>query len=242
MLKKSLWAVSLLAFLVGCDEGGSTHNGDKGPSNSGVSRTSFSADSALGTSGYSRSQSVEIESVASITTNGLVMDIALSEDENVAYLASGEGGIEIIDISDPEAPSLVKSYDFKEYISFVEVKDGRLYAADMYQRQAPYFKLYAFNTYDPYRPSYIGYDNAQYGVGHSRVKRGDYLFEVGQGGLQIHRAYNSVYYPVGSYDIPNTSYAVAVSGNYIFVANGHDGLRIFRADNIGGREGRVHTN
>ena len=234
-MKKNILSLVAVAFLVGC--GGSGNNdGSIGPSSSDYSRGSITS---YGYNDSYQAQSVEVESVGYITTNGTVVDIALSDDGMVAYLASGEGGLEVIDISIPESPRLVDSYDLREYINYVEVADGRVYAANVYQRQEQYFKLYAFDTYNPYKPQYIGYDNGQNGVGHSRVKVGNYLYEVGQGGLQIHRDYQSVYYPVGGYDIAGTSYAVAVRGNYIFIANGHDGLRILRA-NVGGVVGHVH--
>ncbi len=234
-MKKYILSLVAVAFFVGCDGGSGNNDGSIGPSSSDYSRgsvTSYSYDDY-------QAQTVDIESVGYITTNGTAVDIALSDDGMVAYLASGEAGLEVIDISIPESPRLISSEDLPEYINYVEVANGRVYAANVYQRNEQYFKLYAFDTYNPYDLEYLGYDNAQDGVGHSRVKVGNYLYEVGQGGLEIHREYNSIYYPVGSFYIPGTSYAVAVRGNYIFIANGHDGLRVLRA-NVGGAVGRVH--
>jgi hypothetical protein len=234
-MKNYIVALATVAFLVGCDGGSGNNDGSIGPSSSDYSRGGLTS---YGYGDY-QAQTVEIEAISYITTHGTVVDIALSDDGMVAYLASGEGGLEVIDISIPESPRLVYSYDLPEYINYVEVRDGRVYAANVYQRQERYFKLYAFDTYNPYNPQYIGYDNGQNGVGHSRVKVGNYLYEVGQDGLAIHHEYNSIYYPAGSFYIPGTSYAVAVRANYIFIANGHDGLKILRA-NVGGTVGHVH--
>jgi hypothetical protein len=233
-MKKYILSLVVVASLVGCDGGSGDNDGSIGPSND----YSRGAISSYSYDDY-QAQTVEIESVGYITTNGTVVDIALSDDGMVAYLASGESGLEVIDISIPESPRLIHSYNLQEYINYVEVENGRVYAANVYQRNEQYFKLYAFDTYNPYNPQYIGSSNAQSGVGHSRVKVGSYLYEVGQDGLAIHREYKSTYYPAGSYYIPGTSYAVAVKGNYIFIANGHDGLRVLRA-NVGGTVGRVH--
>ena len=234
--KMTKYILSLVAVILfsGCD-GSGNNDGSIGPSSSDYSRASVSS---YGNTRYD-ARNVEIESVGYITTNGTAVDIALSDDGMVAYLASGEGGIEVIDISIPESPRLMSSQDLPEYINYVEVANGRVYAANVYQRNEQYFKLFAFDAYNPYDLQYIGYDNAQDGVGHSRVKAGNYLYEVGQDGLQIHREHASIYHPVGNFYISGTSYAVAVKGNYIFIANGHDGLRVLRAS-VGGAVGRVH--
>jgi hypothetical protein len=227
MIKNIMIAGMVLAGLVGCGFEGAKGNGEKGPTHVGI-RSEVALlnhhDEIL-----HDSDKVQIESVSSITTNGTVVDIALSSDGNVAYLASGEGGLEVIDISNPERPRLIYSYDLPEYINYVQVDNNRLYAANLYQSTARYSKLYAFELYDRYQPQYTGYAQAQYGVGHSRVKKGDYLYEVGQEGLQIHKSVRSIYYAVGEYYLHGSSYAVAVRGDYIFVANGRGGLRILKA-------------
>jgi len=232
-MQRVILSVLLLGFLVGCGDIGNS-DGKKGPTSTG---------SRVGLSSYGgdryEARKVDIQALSYITTNGTALDIALSDDAMVAYVASGEGGLEVIDISIPEYPRLVHSYDLPEYVNYVEIKDGRVYVANMLQKQAQYFKLYAFDTYNPYEPAYLGYDNGSNGVGHSRVKKGTYLYEVGQEGLQIHKENDSVYYPAGSYYLHGTSYAVAVHKNYIFIANGRDGVRVLKTD-VTEYVGRVH--
>jgi len=235
-MKRSIFLLVAIGMLVGCGYESKPTKGAKGPSavenrNLGLFNHDYSYESDI--------YKVEVESVANITTHGTVVDIALSPDGNIAYLASGEGGLEVIDISIPESPRLVHSYDLDEYVNYVQVTDGRVYVANLFQSQAAYNNLYAFALFDPYKPKYIGYSKARHGVGHSRVKQGKYLYEVGQEGLQIHHASpNSIYYPAGGYYLHGTSYALAVHNNYIFVANGRDGLRILRA-NTGALSGHM---
>ena len=238
-MKKSITFVATLVLisLIGCDGGDSNNNGQKGPSNIGV-RHELGALNESYHDRYRYEDSVQIESIWEIITEGIALDVVISKDGRVAYVASGEAGLEVIDISDPENPRLEYSYDLPEYVNHVELREGKLYVANMLQTQARYNKLYAFTMYNPHRPEYYGSSEVTHGVGHSRVKKGSYLYEVGQEGLQIHKDVHSTFYPVGRYDLDGTSYAVAVKGQYIFVANGRNGLRVLKA-NVGGRVGKV---
>lgn len=233
MVKNSL-ILALIALLSGCG-GDSVRDGSEGPSSSSSTRISTSG---VSSSSYS-SVSVQIEAVKRFNTEGVAVDIALSEDGRIAYIASGNGGLEVIDVSDPEYPHLIYSYDLPEYVNFVEVEDGVVYVAYVPEGLQSYYSVHAFDVYNPYRPYYIGSSQGQSGVGHSSVVRGDYYFEVNSAGLEVFKSFDGRSYDkVGSYYLHDSAYALALYDNYVFIANGRVGLTILKT-NVGGRVGTV---
>jgi hypothetical protein len=185
--------------------------------------------------GYVRD--VDTRRVSNFTTEGTAVDIALSKNGNIAYLASGDGGLEVIDVSDPENPRYIKSYDLFEYTNYVEVKDDIVYAAYVTENTRPYMDIKAFDISNPYNPVYIGSNDYRSSVAHYRVKSNNYMIETNDDGIAIFQADGRSYVKAGSYNLGDHAYAVAVKNNYIFVANGRDGLTILRS-NIGGSSGR----
>ncbi len=191
------------------------------------------------TSEYDRGsfRTSQIELIKNYTLEGTAVDIALSKDKNVAYIASGEGGLEIVDISNPYAPKYIDSVDLVEYANYVKVIDDRVYVGYITENTRPYMDLKVFDINNPYYPKYIGTNQNRSTVAHYRAKRGDILVETNDEGVAIYRANGDHYSLSGEYSLGDHAYAVALKGNYILVANGRDGLTILRSD-IGGNSGR----
>ena len=223
MIKNSLLVVLVVLFS-GCG-GDSVRDGSQGPTANSYARISSSAYHA----------DIKVEAVKRFNTEGVAVDITLSEDGSIAYIASGSGGLEVIDVRDPEHPHLIYSYDLPEYVNYVEVEDGMVYVAYVPEGLQSYYRIHAFDVYDPYNPYYIGSADGQSGVGHSSVSSGDYYYEVNGEGLEIFSGAQKV----GSYYLHDSAYALALHDNYIFIANGREGLTILKT-NIGGRIGTVH--
>ncbi len=228
MIKNSL----LIAFIVlfsGC--GDSVRDGSQGPTSSSYARISSTG---MG-SEYDATMDVEIEAVKRFNTEGVAVDIALSEDGSIVYIASGDGGLEVIDVSNPEYPHLIYSYNLPEYVNYVEVKDDVVYVAYVSEGLQSYYSVHAFDVYNPYNPYYIGSGKSQNGVGHSSAVSGAYYYEVNSEGLEIFKDYDKV----GSYYLHDSAYALAIYNNYVFIANGREGLTILKT-NVNGVVGQVH--
>jgi len=223
MIKSSLF-VALVVVVVGCG-GESVRDGSQGPTSSSHTRISSNA----------YHTEVSIEAVKRFNTEGVAVDIALSEDAHVAYIASGFGGLEVIDVSNPENPHLISSYDLPEYVNYVEVEDGKVYVAYIPTGLESYYQVHAFDIDNPYHPNYIGSVKGQSGVGHSSGALGEYDYEVNEEGLEIFRGFQKV----GSYYLHDSAYALALHSNYVFIANGREGLTILKTD-IGAREVTIH--
>ncbi len=234
MIKNSL-LVALIVLFAGCG-GDSVRDGSQGPTSTSNARIS-----STGVSGsYHTTVDVEIEAVKRFNLEGVAVDIVLSEDGRVAYIASGDGGLEVIDVSDPAYPHLLYSYDLPEYVNYVEVKDDVVYVAYVSEGLQRYYSVHAFDVYNPYHPYYIGSAESQNGVGHSSAMVGSYYYEVNSEGLEIFQDYDGrSYEKVGSYYLHDSAYALAIHNNYVFIANGRVGLTILKT-NIGGRVGQVH--
>jgi hypothetical protein len=231
-MQKNIFLLLVAIFMIGC-EGDGVHDYSKGPSSSTSTTGRINSMAVEDASYYHRS--VSIEAIKRFNLNGVAVDIALSDEGDIAYIASGDGGLEVVDVSNPYAPTLLYSYDLPEYVNYVEVEDGIVYVAYIPEGLRSYYRVYAFDVYDPYRPDFLGSRQGKSGVGHNRVRRGEYLYEVGSEGLEIFYAGKRV----GAYYLHDSAYALALSNNYIFIANGRVGLTILKSD-IGGREGKVH--
>lgn len=59
-----------------------------------------------------------------------LMDVACMD--TIAYGANNEGGTVILDISDPVAPQVVRTYETPTYVTAVSAQDGYIFASDVY--------------------------------------------------------------------------------------------------------------
>jgi len=180
-----LFTLFLLLFgFYGCETSGSlTVGGDI---------TASSTQSTPKASSFVTLSNPSLQEVSNFGISGIAVDITLSEDGRVAYIASGSNGLEIIDVSDPMHPFLIKSYDLDPYINrYLGTIEGNL--------NRPHTSLiednYLFTVTDEGLAIYdmrLGVDEgllAEYSAGDSVYAfalRGEYLYLAnGNWGLTI---------------------------------------------------------
>jgi hypothetical protein len=147
------------------------------------------------------------------------------------YVAAVEGGLLTFDIEKPYAPDLVDSDDTPGQAWGVAVAGGFVYVADGYDGG-----LRVFNIFTPSNPQYEymvdtrGDASGVAVVGNlAYVANGDP--QIGQPGLlvvdiELRRVVNGA-------ETGLDSYALAVAGDYVFVADRIDGLQVVHRTNMG---------
>ena len=153
-----------------------------------------------------------------LSTFGSSSDVVLSG--NYAYVAAGSDGLQILNVSNPSAPSLVGSCDTSGTARAVDVVGNYAYVADDLSG------LQIIDISNPADPLRVGgYDTSGNARGLDVAGGYAYVADVG-GGLQIidvHNPANPVL--LGHYSVPNCRFAdVAVSGNHAYVSDGYLGL------------------
>jgi hypothetical protein len=145
----------------------------------------------------------------------IVQGVAVAGD--YAYLADGSGGLHIINVSDPAAPTEVGLHDTPGNAYSVAVAGDYAYVADGSSG------LRIINASEPANPTEVGfYDTA--GNAYSVAVAGDYVYVAdGPDGLRI----IDVSQPANPTEVGfyGAWGSVAVAGNYAYVADG-SGLRI----------------
>ncbi len=146
--------------------------------------------------------------------------------DRFAFVAQEEAGMQIVDVSDPENPTLEKVVSTLGEAMAVTVVDqpGGKFAYLV----AGSAGLIIIDVSDPGSPVTLGnYDTpgTAYGVA---VTEELVLIADGESGLRIVDASNpDLPVGVGAYDTPGMAYDVAVLDNYAFVADGAAGLWVF---------------
>ena len=135
---------------------------------------------------------------------------------DLAYVADGEGGLVILNVSTPSSPSQVGAYDTPGQAYDLEVQGSYAYVADGSQG------LRILNVTNPAAPSEAGYyttPSAAYGLavsGAHAYVASEYhdliVVDVGTPGFPVE---------VGRYDDPMLGYATGVdaAGDYLYVAD-----------------------
>lgn len=172
------------------------------------------------------STSVDIEFINEVGLNSSALDIALSSDGKFAYIASGDSGLHVLDISNPQYPELIGTHDTYGYVNHVEVIGNIAYVSFVADTWDNYESINAFNVRYPYDIEYLGYHEGYKSNNHQNIEiYGKYIFIANQ----------SLY--VSSLDGNHqnsyrlfTPYALAVNKGFVYVANGIDGISILKID------------
>jgi hypothetical protein len=175
----------------------------------------------------SDSISTDIEFVKTIGVNGNALDIALSDDGDFAYIASGDYGLQVLDVSNPSYPKLIGTYDAYGYVNHVEVIDNIVFVSYVATTWENYERLNAFDITYPYNVEYLGYYEGYKSNNHKFAQTPNLYYHLTDNAIFLTskddgREQNS--YPL--YD----PYAFALSGGYIFVANGREGVTILKTE------------
>ncbi len=168
---------------------------------------------------------IDIEYVNTVGLHGYALDIALSDDGEFAYIASGDRGLEVLDISDPSKAKLIGTYDSYGYVNHVEVVGDTAYVSYLAQSWESYEQINAYNISNPYNTEYLGYKEGFINNNNTTIETDDRLYYLIANELHIksktdedNQASFTLYEP----------YAIAVKDSYIFVANGKEGITILK--------------
>jgi len=141
--------------------------------------------------------------------------------DNLALVAAGKKGLQIVDISDAKTPGLKGTYETSGEAKAVAAAGKYVYVA------AAESGLQIIDISDSAAPELAGEIDTP-GSAEDVIIRGDYAFIAdGSSGLQIINVSNPLEpKAVGSYDTPDKAERVAVSGDYAYVADGSSGLQV----------------
>ncbi len=170
--------------------------------------------------------------VAKMPTSGFSNDLMKNGD--LLYVAQGEGGLVICDISDPQNPSLVSltTQGLRGYAAKIAMKDSTVYLA------ANTFGINVADVRDPDTPV-VTVTNLGIKPARNFHVMGNFLFTaIGEQGVGI----ADISYPTEPdirLQFPTIGYAYGLTtssdSNYLFVAGGEMGLSIYNiSDFLGG--------
>ena len=145
-----------------------------------------------------------------------------------AYVADWLSGLQIIDVSNPQAPHSPEAYDTPGD-AWGTCRGGR----GLRLRRGPVSSgLQIIDVSNPQAPVLAGsYDTPGWALGVAVA--GDYAYVADWSGLQIIDVSNPQAPALaGSYDTPgDLAYGVAVAGDYAYVADGSSGLQVIDVSN-----------
>jgi DNA-binding beta-propeller fold protein YncE len=145
---------------------------------------------------------------------------------NFAYVAAGSTGLQVVDVTDRQAPHIVGSLDTPGNANDVRVVGNRAYIADGAAG------LRIIDITNPANPTALGALDTP-GQASDVVVVGNRAYVAdGTAGLQIIDVSDSLA-PIllGTFDTPGTAKGVDVSGNIAVVADGTGGIRIVDVTN-----------
>ena len=169
--------------------------------------------------------------VTKYATSGYAQDVLKKDD--LLYIAQGEGGLEIVDIADPENPETVSiaSEGVRGYSIKVAILDTVVYIA------AGSFGVTVLDVADVYNPIVTAANTSMKPAKNIHI-RGQYLFTaVSEQGVKL----SNISYPAGpdpqgaistfgfAYDLTTTA-----DSSYMFVACGEMGLDIINISDFQG--------
>jgi hypothetical protein len=157
--------------------------------------------------------------IGSVDTPGDAYDVKVVD--GIAYVADGESGLQIIDISDPKKPNIIGTSDTPGDAMAVAVSGDKAFVVD-YDKG-----LQIIDISDPKNPKIIGYVYMP-GVADGVAVSGNRAFvAAGNSGLQI----IDISDPknpkiIGYVDTLDYANRVTISGDKAFVTTGYSGLQI----------------
>ncbi len=241
-MQKILIVLVLLLYWAGCDSGGEVYV--KAPQESHAlqttsvdedateEETSAGEESETDESGqgiisaYTTPDHLQIMEVSATFIEGVALDIALSENGDFAYIAAGDRGLTVVDISDPYNPKVLGTYDTPQYVNHVDVVDGRAYVSYKAQTWNDYVAVSAFDVSDPYAVQLLGSYEGFRNNNHKLYTIDGVIYYIDREGFKIVR--RSDYTVVGRYDLFDTAYAFVMRDGFAFVANGRNGLTVLK--------------
>lgn len=157
-------------------------------------------------------------------TPGPAVGVAIAGD--LAFIADGASGLQIIDITNAASPSPIGTYNTPGSAAAVAVAGDHVFVADGSSG------LQIISIVIPTGPLLVGTYNTPGTAGGVAVA-GDLAFIAdGTSGLQVINIVNPASPSlVGTYNTPGTATGVEVAGDLAFVADGNNGLQIINITN-----------
>ncbi|WP_321419932.1 PGF-pre-PGF domain-containing protein [uncultured Methanomethylovorans sp.] len=157
--------------------------------------------------------------VGKLTTLSLINSIVV--EGNYAYIANGDNGLQVVDITNPTAPTIVGTYTYNSGAAYgVTVANNYAYVANGNSG------LVIVDITNPAAPTFKGrYDTPGYAYGISVVGNYAYVADGGNGLVIVDVTNPAAPTSLSSYDTVKAN-AVTVSGNYAYVADDSNGLVI----------------
>lgn len=237
-MQKVLIVIALILYWAGCDSGGKvyvpetrapaleTTSADNGDDTEMAQEDQQDGDGGVVISAYTTPDHVQIMEISALFTEGVALDIALSEDGDFAYIAVGDKGLSVVDISDPYNPELIGTYDTPQYVNHVDVVDSKVYVSYKAQEWSDYVAVSAFDVSDPYAVTLLGHYEGFRNNNHKLYTVDGLIYYIDREGFKIVR--KSDYTIVGRYDLFDTAYAFVMRDGFAFVANGRNGLTVLK--------------
>lgn len=148
---------------------------------------------------------------------------AVAVAQSLAYVADGQGGLQIIDISDPQSPCVLGSEDTDGYASGVSLLGRHCYVADGDQG------LLIIDVGDPQTPSRLGSDSWIHALDVSADSSGDsiHVHIAAENWFIIDDATDSLFPSLlGRCHTPGNARGVWVESGFAYVADEQMGLQI----------------
>jgi len=169
-----------------------------------------------------------IEHIKTIGINGTALDVALSEDGKYLYIASGDLGLQVLDISDKDDPKLIATYDSYGYVNHVEVIGNIAYLSYAAQTWEDYERVNAYDVTNPGDAFYLGYHEGYTSNNHKSIDTIDKIYYLQDNDFIVVNKRRNDYQSYRLYD----PYALTVCKGYAYIANGRDGISIFKVLNV----------
>jgi len=149
---------------------------------------------------------------------GVVEDVAVTE--NTAYVAAGQAGLRVVDISNPTNPTEVGDCDLFGTARDVTVGGGYAYVA------VGESGLCVVDISQPSTPKMVGqYDS--FGLVHGVAVVGQYVYAAGPRGLLVIDVSDpAIPMEISFFEISGTGWDVAIVGNYAYLAGEFSGLHV----------------
>ena len=170
---------------------------------------------------------LSVMEISALALEGVALDIVVDKSGNFAYIASGDAGLQVIDIHDPYNPEPAGLYDTPQYVNRVDIVDGVAYVSYQSQDWSEYISVTTFDISDPYAAKSLGQYEGFMNNSHKLCEKDGLVYFVDHEGFKIVNEEN--YGQVARYDLFDTAYALALVKNFLFVADGRNGLTVLKA-------------
>lgn len=216
-MQKILIIISLLLYWVGCG----SSNGKSIPSNT---LQTLSDDTTIKATRVP--DHISIMEIAALELEGVALDIVISDDGNIAYIASGDAGVNVVDISDPYNPTLIALYPTSQYANYVSLTDNILSVYYKPQNWNDYLFVSVYDVSDPHHATQLTMINENGNHEHKNASIDGLHYYVDHEGFKV--AVEMNYKVIGRYDLFDTAYAFGYRNEYFFIANGRNGLTVLK--------------